>query len=51
MVNELTTETRSELDEIDKGTPDLERQIRAAAIGCCSAAGLGHAPGHLGAAG
>ena len=30
MVDELTTETRGELDEIEKGTPDLERQIRAA---------------------
>ena len=30
MVDELTTETRAELDTIETGTPDLERQIRAA---------------------
>ena len=30
--DELTDETRSELDTIEKGTPDLERQIRAAQI-------------------
>ncbi len=28
----LTDETRAELDSIEKGTPDLERQIRAAAV-------------------
>ena len=28
--SELTDETRAELDKIEKGTPDLERQIRAA---------------------
>ena len=28
----LTTETRAELDEIEKGTPDLERQLRAAMV-------------------
>ena len=27
---ELTAETRAELDRIEAGTPDLERQIRAA---------------------
>ncbi len=32
MVDELATEQRSELDEIEKGTPDLERQLRAATI-------------------
>ena len=30
MADELTDETRAELDNIEKGTPDLERQIRAA---------------------
>lgn len=30
IVDELTDETRSELDAIEKGTPDLERQLRAA---------------------
>ena len=29
---ELTTETRAELDAIEAGTPDLERQIRAAVV-------------------
>lgn len=29
---ELTTETRAELDTIESGTPDLERQIRAATV-------------------
>ena len=29
---ELTTETRAELDAIEQGTPDLERQIRGATI-------------------
>ena len=28
-VDELTDETRSELDALEKGTPDLERQLRA----------------------
>ena len=32
MVDELTTETRAELDTIEQGTPDLERQIRAANV-------------------
>ena len=31
-VDELTDEMRGELDTIEKGTPDLERQIRAAGI-------------------
>ena len=31
MADSLTTETRAELDDIEKGTPDLERQLRAAA--------------------
>ena len=30
MADELTDETRAELDGIEKGTPDLERQLRAA---------------------
>ena len=32
VLDELTDEQRSELDEIERGTPDLERQIRAAVI-------------------
>ena len=32
MLDELMDEQRSELDTIEKGTPDLERQIRAAVI-------------------
>ena len=32
LVDELSNEQRSELDTIEKGTPDLERQLRAAAI-------------------
>ncbi len=32
MVDALTDEQRSELDAIEAGTPDLERQIRAATI-------------------
>ena len=32
VVEELTDEQRSELDVIEKGTPDLERQMRAATI-------------------
>ena len=32
LVDELSDEQRSELDQIEKGTPDLERQIRAAQI-------------------
>ena len=32
VLDDLTDEQRSELDEIEKGTPDLERQIRAATI-------------------
>ena len=32
LLDTLTTETRSELDGIEKGTPDLERQLRAAAV-------------------
>ena len=31
MADSLDTETRAELDTIEKGTPDLERQLRAAA--------------------
>ena len=31
-LDELTDETRSELDTIERGTPDLERQLRAARI-------------------
>ena len=30
--DELTDEQRSELDEIERGTPDLERQIRVAVL-------------------
>ena len=33
MVDELTPELRAELDEIERGTPDLERQIRGATVG------------------
>ena len=33
MAEELTAETRAELDTIEQGIPDLERQIRAAVIG------------------
>ena len=32
MADSLTEETRAELDAIEKGTPDLERQIRAAEV-------------------
>ena len=32
VLDDLTDEQRSELDEIEKGTPDLERQIRAATV-------------------
>ena len=32
MAAELTDETRAELDRIEAGTPDLERQIRAATV-------------------
>ena len=32
MVDELTDETRAELDGIESGTPDLERQIRGATV-------------------
>ena len=32
LVDELTEEQRSELDGIEKGTPDLERQLRAATV-------------------
>ena len=32
IVDDLTDETRTELDTIEKGTADLERQIRAAVI-------------------
>lgn len=32
MVDELTDEQRTELDTIERGTPDLERQIRAATV-------------------
>ena len=32
MASELTAETRAELDAIEAGTPDLERQIRAATV-------------------
>ena len=32
VLDELTAEQRSELDTIEKGTPDLERQIRAATV-------------------
>ena len=31
-VDELTDETRSELDALEKGTPDLERQLRAVRV-------------------
>ena len=33
LVDELSDEQRSELDTIERGVPDLERQIRAAMIG------------------
>ena len=32
LVDELSDEQRSELDTIEKGTPDLERQVRAATV-------------------
>ena len=32
VADELTDETRAELDQIEKATPDLERQIRAASV-------------------
>ena len=32
VVDELTDEQRSELDQIERGAPDLERQIRAATV-------------------
>ena len=32
LADELTDEQRSELDTIERGTPDLERQIRAATV-------------------
>ena len=32
VADELTDETRAELDKIENGTPDLERQIRAATV-------------------
>ena len=32
VVDDLADEQRSELDQIEKGTPDLERQIRAATV-------------------
>ena len=32
LVDDLSNEQRSELDKIEKGTPDLERQIRAATL-------------------
>ena len=32
IADNLTDETRSELDAIERGTPDLERQIRAATV-------------------
>ena len=32
LADELTDETRAELDTIEQGTPDLERQIRAATV-------------------
>ena len=32
VVDELNDEQRSELDTIEKGTPDLERQLRAATV-------------------
>ena len=31
-VDELTDETRAELDTLERGTPDLERQLRAARV-------------------
>ena len=31
-LDELTDETRSELDTIERSTPDLERQLRAARV-------------------
>ena len=34
MLDSLTDEQRQELDTIEAGTPDLERQIRAATIAC-----------------
>ena len=32
LVDELDAETRAELDKIEQGTPDLERQLRAATV-------------------
>ena len=32
LADKLDTETRAELDDIEKGTPDLERQLRAATV-------------------
>ena len=32
IVDDLTDEQRSELDTIERATPDLERQIRAATV-------------------
>ena len=32
LVDDLTDETRGELDTIERGTPDLERQLRAATV-------------------
>ena len=32
--DDLNDETRAELDTIEKSTPDLERQLRAATIAC-----------------
>ncbi len=32
IADSLTDETRGELDQIEAGTPDLERQIRAATV-------------------
>ena len=32
LLEELTDEQRSELDQIERGTPDLERQTRAAVV-------------------
>ena len=32
IVDQLSDEQRSELDTIERGTPDLERQIRAATV-------------------
>ena len=34
VVDELTEEQRSEFDQIEKSTPDLERQLRAAMVAC-----------------